>query len=265
MFKGYKLAKIDFGDKYDEYYRIGNQLYESYESDVQNSLDSFFLSNNILDGNRIINSWFPKIKANIFLSHSHNDKEEAIVLAGWLKKTFNLITFIDSCIWGYVNDLIQMLDNEHSWLNEANRIYSYDKVLLSTSHVHMMVATALSSMIDKTECLFFYDTPNSIKSFGVNSRTESPWIYSEIAFSETVRKTQPDRLKYLHESREFSNFDGVESLEKALKVSYEIDYSHLKKINHITLNEWVVYKNLFQKEQALDKLYELTFPQNKRL
>ncbi|WP_145990338.1 hypothetical protein [Psychroflexus sp. MES1-P1E] len=218
-----------------------------------------------LDGSQIIDSWFPKIKANIFLSHSHNDKEETIVFAGWLKKTFNLTTFIDSCIWGYGNDLIQMIDNKYSWLDKENRIYSYNKVLSSSSHVHMMVATALSSMIDKTECLIFYDTPNSIKSFDKGKRTESPWIYSEIAFSETVRKTTPERIKIINESQKFYNFDGDDTPEKVLKVSYELNYKHLKEIDHTVLNEWKKNKSVSQKEKALDRLYEITFPKIKRL
>lgn len=49
--------------------------------------------------------WFPKINADIFLSHSHKDEKLIIAFAGWLKDTFNLDVFIDSCIWGYSNDL----------------------------------------------------------------------------------------------------------------------------------------------------------------
>lgn len=261
MFKGFKLSGISFSEDFDKYYNIGLNLYEQYNDYVRESLDEYFLDNKSLDGTEIIESWFPQVDSHIFISHSHNDENTVIALAGWLKSTFNLDSFIDSCIWGYGNDLIQMLDNEYSWLNRQNRLYDYNKVLFSTSHVHMMLSTALSSMIDKTECLIFYDTPNSIKPFNSISRTESPWIYSEIAFSEIVRITEPERLKQLIvESREYSSFDGVQALEKSLKIKYKVNDKHLKQIDNKTLNEWSKYSRLFKKEKALDKLYELTYP-----
>ncbi len=260
MFKGFKLSKLGFGNDFDKFHGIGLDLYHSYEKDVHDSLSSFFLDSKKLDGTKIIDSWFPKVDSHIFLSHSHNDKDEVIALAGWLKYKFNLDSFIDSCIWGYGNDLIQVLDNNYSWLDEKNRIYDYKKVLFSTSHVHMMLSTALSSMIDKTECLIFYDTENSVQKFESVLKTGSPWIYSEIAFAEVVRKKRPERIKYILETRKFSSGGKIDHLEKALEIAYELDFGHLKSIDADTLNEWESFCKLYKKEEALDKLYEITFP-----
>lgn len=258
MFKGFKLKGIDFGSGFSTNYSTGLELHNQNKSIVESSLDSFFFDEKSLDGTKIIESWFPQIDAHIFISHSRKDKDAVIALSGWLYENFGLKSFIDSCIWGYGNDLIQMLDNKYSWLDETHRAYDYNKVVFTSSHVHMMLSTALFSMIDKTECLFFYDTHNSIESFDSVDKTESPWIYSEIAFSEIVRRTTPPRIATLLESRNYSSLQGGGSFEKSLNIKYDVNSKHLKEIDHTTLNEWFKYN--YKGDEALDKLYEITFP-----
>lgn len=262
MFKGFKLSSIKFTGDSNYYKAIGQEQYGNYEERIKRTLKSFLFKDNSLDGSKIIESWFPRVDADVFISHSHRDKSKVLALAGWLSENFGITAFIDSCIWGYGNELIQILDNEYSWLDKENSIYNYRKVIDSTSHVHMMLSTALNAMIDKTECLIFYDTPNSIESFENTDKTNSPWIYSEIAFSQIVRQRIPNRVQSLiTESRSFS--DGVEHFEKALKVKYDVDSSHLVEINSDTLNKWVKYYSLASDENALDTLYGITHPLNR--
>ncbi|PXY01745.1 hypothetical protein DF185_09785 [Marinifilum breve] len=261
MFKGYKLSRIDFKDNLDHYYAVGNKLFKGQSNTVKSKLDEFFLSDKSLDGVKIIDSWFPEIKANVFLSHAHRDSKEVVALSGWLYENFGIIAFIDSCVWGYGNDLIQILDNQYSRIDEKQNLYNYKKVLLSASHVHMMLSTALNSMIDKTECLIFYDTPNSIKSFESKDKTESPWIYSEIAFSEIARMRHPIRLtSQKPEIRAFKEGGKLGGIEKGLKVKYDARTKHLKDITVDHLNEWFNSGTFTSVEEALDKFYEITFP-----
>lgn len=262
MFKGFKLEKVDFGKDLDTFHKIGETIYTQQIDFVRKSLNDFLTKEQFLDGDRIIKSWFPKINADIFLSHSHADEKLVIALAGWLYQNFELTSFIDSCVWGYGNDLIKQLDDQYSLIEGQKNLYSYNKVLLSASHVHMMLATALSTMIDKTECLIFFDTPNATQPFDQSDKTESPWIYSEILFSEIIRKTIPPRLLVLIEDkrRTFSALATNEERQKSLHVKYDVNSSHLKKIDVRTLIEWQKYNSTCKKEKALDKLYELTFP-----
>ncbi len=262
MFKGFKLSSIDFGGKSNFYRTIGQEQYGKYESRIKKTLKSFLFNDNSLDGSKIIEYWFPSVDVDIFISHSHKDKSTVLELSGWLSHEFGIKSFIDSCIWGYGNELIRLLDDEYSWLDEANRVYNYRKVVNSTSHVHMMLSTALNAMIDKTECLFFYDTPNSIESFENTDKTNSPWIYSEIAFTHIVRQRIPERVRNLiTETRSYS--DGVEHFEKALKVKYDVDSSHLVEINAEILNKWTEFYSRRNDEIALDLLYEMTYPLKK--
>lgn len=260
MYKGYKLVDIDFGTNFNFYKNKGKELYDAYETNTKSTLKAFLFVDNSLDGSKIIESWSPHVKADIFISHSHRDESRVLALAGWLFHSFGIKSFIDSCIWGYGNELIQILDNEYSWLDKSNKTYNYSKVLDSSSHVHMMLSTALNMMIDKTECLIFYDTPNAIESFGQMDKTNSPWIYSEIAFSQIVRQRIPSRVKRLiTEIRTYSS-ERADQIEKSLIVRYDVDSSHLVNINESTLTRWSKYPNLRNAEDALDKLYEITYP-----
>ena len=157
-----------------------------------------------------------------------------------------------------------MLDNTYSWLDKSNGIYDYNEVMNSTSHVHMMLSTALLKMIDKTECLMFYDTPNSVKSYGSSDKTESPWIYSEVMFSQISRITIPKRIKtILNENKTFSGLEGVNHFDERPTIKYDLNSKHLTDIPVSKLNEWIKYSSFMKKEEALDILYKIVLSHTK--
>lgn len=53
----------------------------------------------------------------------------------------------------------------------------------------MMLSVALMKMIDKSESMFFYNTPSSFKQSSIitNGSTYSPWIYHELQTSKIIR------------------------------------------------------------------------------
>jgi hypothetical protein len=171
-------------------------------------------------------------------------------LSGWLKK-HGITSFIDSCLWGYSNDLLKEIDNTYSWKDKKKSVYSYDKVNYSSSHVHMMLSNALSMMIDKSECFIFLNTPNSVDPFLEMDKTKSPWIYSEIVISKLIEKKAPKRLRRITET--FSNFSGEERLE----IKYNLDLSHLKTLDYSQFFDNWGKKKYNSKSDALDSLYEL--------
>jgi len=193
MYKGFQLELIKedfYSDKvFNTFYGIGKTYTSVQKNNIKKTIDSYLFSNGTLNGSNMQENWFPQIKADIFISHSHKDEELALTLAGWLKETFGLTAFIDSCVWGYSNDLLKLIDDVYC-RNINRNSYDYDKRNYSTSHVHMMLSVALTQMIDNTECLFFLNTPNSITPDTIINQTESPWIYSEIAMSRLIRKKE---------------------------------------------------------------------------
>lgn len=229
-------------------------LNEANQSVARKALQEF-LTNGKIDGTAMQNDWFPKIKTNVFISHSHADEAEAIKLAGYLRQEYELDSFIDSCVWGYADNLLKQIDDKYC-LNENGETYSYQKRNGSTSHVHMMLSTAIGKMIDAAECVIFLNTPNSITSDEVVTKTKSPWIYYELGLMRLIRKrTPPDHRPKI----------VVENLinkraAAALQIDYSISLGHLTAISTDDLNKWSkawpAHKALGG--EALDVLYDLT-------
>lgn len=141
----------------------GKLYYKAMSNDVRGELEKFIGIDGTIDGTKLQEEWFPTSKwtFNIFLSHSHADEQLAVSLAGYLQKEFGLNVFIDSCLWGYANELLRKIDEKYC-LSSDGRHFNYNKRNYSTSHIHMMLANALLRMIDNCEAVFFLNTENSI-------------------------------------------------------------------------------------------------------
>jgi hypothetical protein len=250
MYKAFNVQGMSF--KTDRYKSIGEKVYNADRRKI-NSVIETFAKDGLLNAELITANWFPEIEADIFISHSHKDFDSVLSIAGWLYDNFNIVSFIDSCIWGYSNKLLKLIDNVYCYNNDTG-LYNYDMRNLSTSHVHMMLSVALSKMIYNTETLFFYNTPNSVTLDDVindSNNTLSPWIYSEIAMTNLIEKRTPREhrlIKSMSSARE--NFS-----ESELNVAYNIDISKLKIIDADFFSNW--RKNDFtDKYEALNYLYK---------
>jgi hypothetical protein len=246
MFTGFEL---NIQGSNSEFIETGKKVFTQNKNLVEQDLIKFLDSGGSIDGTRLQNSWFPQVKSDVFLSHSHNDYETALTIAGWLHQVFKLDVFIDSCVWGSADKLLRRIDNKYCKIEEGGS-YSYEKRNYSTSHVHMMLSTALTSMIDNSECLLFLNTPNSINTKEViKQKTNSPWIYFEIMMSHLVEKKEP--------SRELIKKAMFEATGKQLTIEYEIYTRHLTTLEFNDLENW---KNTFQHSanlyHPLDVLYK---------
>lgn len=269
MFKGFKIYSKDLHIISNEkYLNKGKEVNKSYKNKVHQELIDHLIYDCTLDGNGIIEDWFPEVKSHIFISHSHKDEQYALCFAGWLKETFNIDSFIDSSVWGYSNKLNFMLDTLYSWFDETQTSYSYNKVMVSKSHVDAMLTNALQNMIDKTECLFFLDSPQSLNKFDGNDNTFSPWIYSELQFSQLVRQKIPERVmeKLKKIKRETELFTSMETknthIKESLSISYKVPTKHLYKVNCDNLIIWASMKSNTTPEKSLDNLYTTVLPKS---
>ena len=230
------------------YYERGKKMFNSNRDRIKKELDDFLLNDGSIDGTKMQEVWFPQINADIFISHSHKDEKKAIELAGWLNYRFDLKVFIDSCVWGYADELLKKIDNEFC-RSKDGETYIYEKRNYSTSHVHMMLSTALSMMIDRTECLIFMNTPNSVTVSDIITKTESPWIYSEIAMTKLIRNKKLE--EYRPKQLEKKSYN--EAFAQQIVVKYDISLEHLEELNNHDLEFW--NKNSTNKEYPLDDLY----------
>lgn len=254
MFSKFNLT-LDKKDlvSYYEYYKYGKRLYEQLKSNSKMALNQFITIDGVIDGKKMQQNWFPdNVKFDIFLSHSHKDEELAIALAGYLNREFNLTVFIDSCLWGYSNDLLRVIDNKYCRFDENSDSYNYDKRNYSTSHIHMMLSVALNNMIDKCESIFFLNTPSSInlKENISDKVTMSPWIYSELSSVNTMRIT-----KYEEYRKNISNL--LEHAENAygLEIAYDVT-ELINSLIEINCKDFEQLQSKYdRKSHALDLLY----------
>jgi hypothetical protein len=255
MYRGFELD-IDGWDL-EDYYDSGLEVFEDQKVKVSNVLDAYLLRNKALDGSRMSADWFPLIDAEVFISHSHRDERLAISLAGWLNDCFGITTFIDSMIWGYSNDLLKEIDKKYCEGPVPNS-YSYELRNNSTSHVHIMLATALTKMIDKTECFFFIKTSNSIttKKAINEAETYSPWIYSEVEMARLLRKKPLKEYRNLSDSL-IKSFSGTYRgfLNEQLSILHSINLEHLEELSTIDLLLWEISWGKSDIQIALDQLY----------
>jgi hypothetical protein len=225
MFRGFNV-EIDSLHAVNtrEWYAVGSELFKTQRNQIRQALEDLVLNNGSLDGAILQQQWFPQVEADLFISHSHADAETAIILAGLLYKEFDIKCFTDTTVWGYGDELLKQLDNEHC-LTGPQR-YSYEARNRSTSHVHMMLAGAISKMIDNTECVFFLNTPASVSASKVMDSTLSPWLYFEVLATQLLRKKLPqEHLRRQVITKSFSNDERL--INEALEISHPIELGHL--------------------------------------
>ena len=250
MYSKFDLTITDYfyNSELNKYLSIGSEIYQEHEACAKKSLKEFIYDNGHIDGTAMKSSWFQMQAVDVFISHSHKDLTKVKAFAGWLYKEFDLTAFIDSCAWGYCDDLLKEIDNRYC-LKEDGKIYNYDLRNYTTSHVHMMLATALTEMIDNTECIMFYNTPNSVTladDLETIKKTKkkvsfSPWIYYELAMTSLVRKREPRRTLSLLENviihKAFSERNNI-------NIEYDVD-KYLEEMLPVTSDELKLWKRYY--------------------
>lgn len=196
----------------------------------------------IINGDFIEKVWFPEVKPDIFISHSHIDEEIALKIKFLLEKKFNLNVFVDSVVWGNANDLLRELDN-NCCKNDRNHTYNYEKRNNTTAIVHLMLADALTKIMDQSKYVFFLNTVNSTlkDGYGNEEQVTSPWIYHELVMTKYLQDKQ--RMRPILEGRD-------------LRVSRTVDLSHLYKMDFRAFKEWIrlCSRRKFNAEEVLCEL-----------
>ena len=257
MYKAYKISNFSMGNfKYSEREKA-EQHAKCIKSEKFSRMENFFKENyketfyvDTLDAEKISEIFFPrKSKCNVFISHSHSDIEYANYISYMLHKK-NINAFVDSQIWENMNKLLWEIDNTHC-KNEDRKTYSYEKRNISTSHVHMILFSALIDMINTCECFFFLDTQNSIQKTVEAATTFSPWIMGELLVSSVIKSVCPRAsLSEACAVMEGFSHDSMPLFEYPAKIK------HLKKLSFCDFKNWCATTLHMPPEEALDDLYK---------
>ncbi|OOQ05883.1 TIR domain protein [Helicobacter pylori] len=152
----------------------------------------------ILKRNEIKEAFFspfkPQLKnAQVFLSHSHADKNKALEVKDYLENQTKRKVFIDSLFWDYKDDVL----NELAKHNDISKIKDAFTLILRES---------LQDMIEKCPYFVFLQSKNSVSNQGLSRITYSAWIYEELKIANTF----------------ITGTTLKESHIKAMRVSYDV-------------------------------------------
>lgn len=238
-----------------------DKMYNDCETGIKNTIDKYLSMDGSLNAEAMEKDWFPDIDAQVFISHSSNDAKWARCLANLLDEKYQLKSFVDSMVWSHANNLLREIDDKycvkHKNLTGGN-IYNYEKRNQSTSHVHMILQGALAKMINKSLCLIFINTPNSISTKDVddNIKTASPWIYNELLMANIFLPMKP-RREILTESKKveinhpvnLKNFADV-TLEEIINIDERNPFMDVKNVREV-LNAFEDLYNQKNKKQVI--------------
>lgn len=237
---------------YRDFYKIDEAAVKIYQRDEKRKIEdlsAYVLDADTIDAQTVIRNIFPHQNVDIFISHSHEDRDLATQLAIDLKEKLGIIAFVDSSVWGSADELLKKIDDKHCW-DAGLGSYRYSDRNRSTAHVHMILATALQQMIDRADTLFFLNTNKSLStkhSVVSNEKTLSPWIHMELMFSSMVRTKSRPSLEHKR---------MLDSVNEAVEVAHEAPLKHLTPIGHFEIINWMVKAANLQGKAAIKVLYE---------
>ncbi|MGL2406106.1 TIR domain protein [Helicobacter pylori] len=138
----------------------------------------------VLNHNEIKEAFFspfkPQLKsAQVFLSHSHADRNKALEVKNYLENQTKPKVFIDSLFWDYKDDV----------LNELAR---YDDISKIKDAFTLILRESLEYMIKKCPYFVFLQSKNSVSlNQDLLGITHSAWIYEELKIAHSISESRP--------------------------------------------------------------------------
>ncbi|MUU57697.1 TIR domain protein [Helicobacter pylori] len=145
--------------------------------------------NIVLNHNEIKEAFFspfkPQLKnAQVFLSHSHADKNKALEVKDYLESQTKRKVFVDSLFWDYKDDVL-------------NKLARYDDISKIKDVFTLILRESLQDMIEKCPYFVFLQSKNSVSNQGLSRNqdllkiTYSAWIYEELKIAHSISESRP--------------------------------------------------------------------------
>lgn len=235
---------------------VNTKQYENDKSISLQKLRKIINSYNIIRAHEIKKLLLPSKHYDIFISHSHKDLELAKGLSNYLQLFFGVSCFIDSLYWGDIDELQEELNRMHLHEDKATgkEYYDHQSTMEVAKHANMILASALTEMIDNCECVFFLNTDNSVisGSEAINkNKTYSPWIYHEVFTTSIIHRKETGRRAALEEQQIRDN--AIKPLPQFI---YNLDLTGMTNLNDDDILNWWGKVNS-NNAHPLDVLYKL--------
>ncbi len=174
--------------------------------------------NIVLKRNEIKEAFFSPFKpqlenVQVFLSHSHADRNKALEVKDYLESQTKHKVFIDSLFWDYKDDVL-------------NELAKYDDISRIEDAFTLILRESLEYMIKKCPYFVFLQSKNSVSlNQDLLKITYSAWIYEELKIANTL----------------IADTTIKESHIKAMRISYDIT-NLLRRFKPISLDS--LYKKI---------------------
>ncbi|GAA7786092.1 toll/interleukin-1 receptor domain-containing protein [Helicobacter pylori] len=187
-----KPSTCPFNNQAHQVNEATKKIYELIK-DAKHSNDDI-----ILNHNKIKEAFFSPFKlqlknAQVFLSHSHADKNKALKVKNYLESETNHRVFIDSLFWDYKDNVL-------------NKLAKYDNTSKIKDAFTLILRESLQDMIEKCPYFVFLQSNNSVSNQGLSRTTYSAWIYEELKIANGL----------------IADTTLQESHIKAMRVSYDV-------------------------------------------
>ena len=168
-----------------------------------------------LDADKFSNALFPTPERVVFISHAHENAEEAKALKNYLEdKNSDIQCFIDSEVWGNVYDALRILQIRFGWRESGLKIDPCNEI---ARNLFLILSMALTKAI--WNCMAFVYLP--VEGEDMNDTfINSPWIAQELLASSMFPEFNDYFIKEGHEM--------VNASSSYLTFCYRADVSHLK-------------------------------------
>ncbi|GAA8322378.1 toll/interleukin-1 receptor domain-containing protein [Helicobacter pylori] len=156
--------------------------------------------NIVLNRNEIKEAFFspfkPQLKnAQVFLSHSHANKNKALGVKDYLESKTERKVFVDSLFWDYKDDVL-------------NELAKHDDISKIEDAFTLILRESLQDMIEKCPYFVFLQSKNSVSNQGLSRITYSAWIYEELKIANTFitgTTLKESHIKAMHVSYDVTN------------------------------------------------------------
>ncbi|GAA8837852.1 toll/interleukin-1 receptor domain-containing protein [Helicobacter pylori] len=170
------------------------KIYELIK-DAKHSNDGIILNHSEIK-EAFFSPFEPQLKdAQVFLSHSHADKNKALKVKNYLESETNHRVFIDSLFWDYKDNVL-------------NKLAKYDNTSKIKDAFVLILRESLQDMIEKCPYFVFLQSNNSVSNQGLSRITYSAWIYEELKIANGLiadTTLQESRIKAMRVSYDVAN------------------------------------------------------------
>ncbi|WQT04432.1 toll/interleukin-1 receptor domain-containing protein [Helicobacter pylori] len=164
--------------------KVAKKIYELIEG-AKHSNDDIILNHNEIK-EAFFSPFKPQLKnAQVFLSHSHADKDKALKVKGYLEEYRDAeCVFIDSLFWDYKDDVL-------------SKLAKYDDISKIEDAFTLILRESLEDMIKKCPYFVFLQSSNSVSNQWLSRNqdllkiTYSAWIYEELKIAHSISESRP--------------------------------------------------------------------------